>query len=508
MEDKRSAIDDIVQTIKSEFTSRYGNGELKEAVTSMQRYKSLPITTASQEDEVGLVLQDVILVSKIKELPNGETIPVYEVFGENGAKILETQDDGLMKFDREIFEDMIKDKIKAIQATGYDVAGIDIDGNLESFFELINGKVIAINKEQKERLDRGSDKEALRDDIDGETANPEIETSEDIEKEDEQQRQDRAKMEQQVIEHSQETLGFTIHQMTKVDDPVFRMNNPQTRGHELYIALTHDGQAKFITLDGGVPKEAEGFENSSNASGRTTRILNDNDSLEDNEINTYGEIYPSNRSNMRYSIERGQYGEIKLVEQIRYDGNKMSETDKWISREVESGNTNYLDINREGAENSDNITARTFNQASHNTDANKYGHSNNKGGLSEVGATMKDRKPTDTTMESMAADDNNRYDAAKKMVVDVAEKQGYSLDPDSDPDTNKLLDKRIKEVVDNMNGPFNEDMAQAVLVEIQMAQQAKDSQEQLQEQQEQDNKDQEEGRSRLDEEFQRKMGRR
>lgn len=507
MEYKRSAIDDIVKTIQSEFTSRYGDSKVRESVTSMQGYKSLPITTASQENEVGLVLQDVILVSKLKELPNGETIPVYELFGENGVKILETQDDGLMKFDREIFEDMIKDKIKAIQATGYDVAGIDLDGNLESFFELINGKVITINKEQKERLDRGSDKEALRDDIDGETANPEVETSEAIERENGQEMQDRAQREQQVIEKSKETLGFTIHQMEKVDDPVFRMNNPQTRGHELYIALTHDGQPRFITLDGGVPKEAEGFERSSNASGRTTRILNDSDSLEDNEINTYGEIYPSNRDNMRYTIERGPYG-IKLVEQIRYDGSKMSETDKWISREVESSNTDYLDINREGAENSDNITARTFNQASQNTDANKYGHSNNRGGLSEVGQAMKEKKPTKTTMESMAADENNRYDEAKRMVVDVADKQGYSLDPDSDPDTSKLLDKRIKEVIDNMNGPFTEDTAQAVLMEIQMEQRAKDSQQQAQEQQERQESEQEEGRSRLEEEFQRKMDKR
>ena len=74
MEDKKSAINDIVQTIKSELTSRYGNGKLKEVVTSMQRYKSLPITTASQENEVGLVLSDVILVSKLKELLGGINI--------------------------------------------------------------------------------------------------------------------------------------------------------------------------------------------------------------------------------------------------------------------------------------------------------------------------------------------------------------------------------------------------------------------------------------------------
>ena len=499
--------DKIVETIQAEFSNRYGTGKRKEVVTSMKDYKSLPITTASNENEVGFVLQDVVLVSKLKELPNGEVVPVYELFGENGDKILETQDDGLMKFDREIFDDLIKDKIKAIEESGYEVASIDMDGKIDSFFEMINGKVIAINREQKERLDRGSNKEALRESIDGETANPELDEDKAKEPEKEQDKKDREQNERKIAEQVNQELGFSIHKMTKVDDPIFRMNNPQTRGTELYVALTHDDQVKFITMDGGTPKEAEGFQNSGRAAGRTTKIVHDQDMLGDNEINTYGEIYPTGHDNMRYSIEKGQYGEIKLVEQIRYDGYKMSETDKWISREVESKNTNYLDINREGAENSDNITARTFNQASQNTDANKYGHSNNQGGLSEVGQAMKD-KPTETNMESLAADTNNRYDAAKKIVVDVAYKQGYSLDPDSDPDTQKMLDKRIKDVVDNMNGPFTEDTANAVLMEIQMEQKAKESQDQASKEQEKQEQDKEEGRSRLEEEYQRKMNKR
>ena len=120
---------------------------------------------------------------------------------------------------------------------------------------------------------------------------------------------------------------------------------------------------------------------------------------------------------------------------------------------------------------------------------------------------MKD-KPTETNMESLAADTNNRYDAAKKIVVDVAYKQGYSLDPDSDPDTQKMLDKRIKDVVDNMNGPFTEDTANAVLMEIQMEQKAKESQDQASKEQEKQEQDKEEGRSRLEEEYQRKMNKR
>ena len=483
-------IDLIEQTVIQEQAERYGEGEIREHILDMQDYKSLPITTASNPGEVGLVLEDVILLRKIKTLANKEKIPVYELFGENGVKILETQDDGLMKFDKEIFEELIKDKIKAIQAAGYDVAGIDVDGNLDSFFEMINGKVIAINREQKERLDRGSDKEALRESIDGETADPEIETSED--RVDEQEQMQKMQTEQQAQEQVSKELGVDVHQITKVDDPIFRMNNPQTRGKDLYVVLTHNDEVKFVNMEDGVPKEAEGFKNSGKASGRTTKIVHDQDMLNDNEVNTYGEIYPTGHDNMRYTIEKGQYGEIKLVEQIRYDGNKMSETDKWISREVESSNTNYLDINREGAENSDNITARTFNQASQNTDANKYGHSNNKGGLSEVGDTMKD-KPNDTNLESLASDTNNRFDAAKKMVDDNM-KNGASLDPD----TEAFINKKITDMID-ANIVIDNDSAQQIANEAILFQRAQQNADNNKKQEEQDGNEQSNDRDRLSE---------
>lgn len=490
MDDMKKRIDIIEQTVVQEQVERYGKGVSKEQILDMQDYKSLPITTASNPGEVGLVLEDVILLRKIKTLANKEKIPVYELFGENGVKILETQDDGLMKFDKEIFEELIKDKIKAIQTAGYDVAGIDVDGNLDSFFEMINGKVIAINREQKERLDRGSDKEALRESIDGETADPEIETSED--RVDEQEQMQKMQTEQQAQEQVSKELGVDVHQITKVDDPIFRMNNPQTRGKDLYVVLTHNDEVKFVNMEDGVPKEAEGFKNSGKASGRTTKIVHDQDMLNDNEVNTYGEIYPTGHDNMRYTIEKGQYGEIKLVEQIRYDGNKMSETDKWISREVESSNTNYLDINREGAENSDNITARTFNQASQNTDANKYGHSNNKGGLSEVGDTMKD-KPNDTNLESLASDTNNRIDAARKMVDDNM-KNGASLDPD----TEAFINKKITDMID-ANIVIDNDSAQQIANEAILFQRAQQNADNNKKQEEQDGNEQSNDRDRLSE---------
>ena len=501
MENKTNTTDRIVQTVQQELTERYDVEEdIRELILSMQEYKSLPITTPNSEHEVSLVLEDVVLITKEKTLRNGEKIPVYELFGENGIKILETQDDGMMKFDKEIFDDLIKSKIKAIEDAGYEVAGVntmDESGKIESFFELINGKVTAINKHQKERIDNAEDRASVMEDINGETSDPDIETSEISDNEQSMQN------EQQVQEQMSKDLGFSIFQMTKVDDPIFRMNNPQTRGNDLYVVYTHSGEVQFVTGSDWHDETMEGFKNSGRASGRTTRILNDEDSLEDNEINTYGEIYPTNRDDIRYTIERGQYGEIKLVEQVRYEGNKMSETDKWISREVETSNTNYLDKNREGAENSKNITARTFNRSSTNTDANKYGSYNGKGGLSEVGKTMKNNKPTRTNMESLAADENQRYDEAKKMVVDAANKTGASLDPD----TEAAIDKRVRDIVDYMNEPFTEDIAEQVLIEVKM-QIAEQKRANTPKPPEEDDYEQEEGRSRLDEEFQRKMNKR
>lgn len=58
--------------------------------------------------------------------------------------------------------------------------------------------------------------------------------------------------------------------------------------------------------------------------------------------NTYGSIkstrYPDD---VRYTIEFGTYGEIKLLEQRRNTGASIEESDKWLSREVETQNTDF-----------------------------------------------------------------------------------------------------------------------------------------------------------------------
>jgi len=508
MDEEKNPMENIVETVQGELYSRYNDeGEYREFVKSIQKYKSMPVTNPSNESEVALTLDDVFVITKEKTLKNGERIPVYEIFSNDGKKVLETDDDGRIIFDKEILDELIKDKVKAIEAAGYDVAGLDTldeDGKIESFLELVNGKITAINKEQKDRLSRDEEREHIMDDIDGETANPEID-EEGTEKAKQQYREDKKKQkeekdEQEKEEEVEQQLGIAISKMAKINDPIFKMNNPGTRGKDVYVAYTQSGEVQIITYKDGEPQLADGFGRSSSASGRTTKILNDTDSLEDNEINTYGEIYPTSHSNMRYTIEKDQYGDIKLVEQIRYEGSKMSETDKWVSREVESSNTAYLDINREGAENSRNITARTFNQSSTNRDAAMYGYSNGSGGVAEIGKANKSHKPLHTTMESFAADKNQRFDEAKRMVVDVAKKEEVYLDSDTEEVVNEKIKQRIEdadrsEVEDEV---FTEDSAKTLLV---------DAKKEAAEKQKNENSKPEEdqGRSRLEEEYYRRM---
>lgn len=500
----------IVETVTKELATRYNDDDSREIVTSMQKYKSIPITVPTGNNEVGLVLEDVILLTKLKSLKNGEKVQIYELFEKNGLKILETQEDGKIKVDREIFEDLVKDKIRVIEEAGYNVAGIDKDGKIESYLELINGKVTAINKEQKERLDNAEDRNIIMDDIDIETANAEPDRNTtrnksitDKQKQiDEQQKKEKEESEQQQQQKMNQDLGFSIFKMTKIDDPIFRMNNPQTRGKDLYAVLTHNGELRLVTKSGNHYEKAEGFKDSGNATGRTTKIVNDDDSLEDNEINTYGEIYPTNRSDVRYTAEIAPDGRIKFVEQIKYEGAKISKADEWISREVESSNTNYLDKNREGAENSKNITARTFNRASTNTDASRYGNSDGKGGVYEVGKAMKDNKPTRTTMESMAADPNQRFDKAKEMVMESYKKSNEVLSNEKED----MVDEKLKKVLDEIDEPFTEETADKVRKDVGREVAEKHRQEHKNDEHEQDS-EQEEGRSRLEEELRRRMGR-
>ena len=191
---------------------------------------------------------------------------------------------------------------------------------------------------------------------------------------------------------------------------------------------------------------------------------------------------------MRYTLELGQYGEIKLVEQIKVRSGVMEDSDRYVSREVATDNTNFYERNLEGNDNSENITIRTFRQRNGtNRDQNDMGYSNGKGGTSEIGTTLKKHGDSpDMTMESFAADSNQRVNEAMRMVDEELDKRGVDLDSSE----KEKLQKRITAYVGNSEHVFCEEDAISYANEIQIEQRNR---------QDKDKEQEDGGRSRLDE---------
>ena len=490
-------------------------GSSKETIRDVEPFNILQITSPKSDDEVALTLDDVVLVSKQKTLRNGESIPTYEVYDKNARRILSTEDNGMMKFDKEIFEELIRDKIRIIEEQGYNVASMDTldkSGRIESFFELVNGEITALNKEQAEH----KKDEPKRSKIQEVATENRVSVSKRKEMPSNYQEQNKNELNQ-----IKDDLGVDMCKSTKVDDPIFFENNPTLDRNNTYAGLTADGRLFILqNKDGKFEQVKDAFSEPTNETGRTTVIRNDEDNLEDNQKNTYGAIVPNGKNNMRYTAELGQYGEMKLVQQIRAPKTNVSktrsETDEWISFEVQTGSTNYLDVNREGMENSENITARTRRQTQGYTDGNVYGNTSGKGGLREVSDTMRDTKPADFKYEQMAADDNQRIDAAKGVIENVLQDDSsddllyIKNELSRDPDAEKQVDEDLEIWIKEQNGAFTEEEAKKFLT----IEQSKIAEQKAQEEQEksaQNDKEQEkkedEGRSLEDDALERRLRR-
>ena len=170
----------------------------------------------------------------------------------------------------------------------------------------------------------------------------------------------------------------------------------------------------------------------------------------------------------------------------------MENSDRYISREVATNNTNFSERNLEGNDNSENITIRTFRQRNGtNRDQNDMGHSNGRGGTSEMGIALKKHgNSPDMTMESFSADSNQRVDEAMRMVDEELDKRGIDLDSSE----KEKLQERITAYVGNSEHVFCEEDAISYANEVQIDRKNK------QEEKSNEGKEQEdEGRSRIEE---------
>lgn len=451
-------------------------------------YNSIPITSPAREGELPVIIQDVILAVKQEmDKKRGTSKYAFELYTDDCQKIAESDEDGRMIFDKtaeDRFSEQIAKQIQKIVEAGYEPAGVTYDKNfemlsMETYFDMIGRKLVVMNKDQKV-LTRGGERREVLSDIEKENLDPEIDESEDL-------NPNNNKDQETIKENMMQDLQINASKITKIDpsDGAFWENNPDIKSRNAYAVLTDKGELQIVGESNGKFEPAEGFKNSSNRAGRTTIIRNDEDDLSDNTKNTYGSLESNRNPNMRYTLELGQYGEIKLVEQMKVRSGKMEESDRYVSREVATSNTNFTERNLEGNENSKNITVRTFRQNSTNRDAAYYGKSNGKGGVSEVGETMnKHKDPDDFTMETFAADESQRVAEAERLVKEELKDKGIELNKDEE----KTLDENLSKYIGNSEKIFCKEDAERFANNIQDERKNKDKKE--------DN-----GRSRLDEAY-------
>ncbi|MBO5179503.1 MAG: hypothetical protein J6B87_04060 [Clostridia bacterium] len=436
MNNARKKVDELSKAIRAELGQDTDEIRNSESLLYAVPYNSLPVTSPKNENEEAIVLENIILAVKERIIDEyGTTARIFELYTEDGEKIGGTDEDGRMIYDKEIMDELIKEKIRIIRESGKEPAGLDSLNSVESVFDMIGRQLVVMNEEEKERLDSSKDRRLClaeltdeHDKRDESDMTQEADQSEDYDLQNPEQ-------ENMAMEQMSQDLGIDVHKITKIDphDGAFWENNPDIKTRDAYAALTTDGRLQIVGNNNGKFEPVDGFSDPSNESGRTTVIKNDEDNLHDNVRNTYGALYSTRNPNMRYTLEYGQYGEIKLVEQIRLGSGAIEQSDKYVSREVANSNTDFMEQNLEGNESSDNITVRTFRQyRGINRDSKVYGNSNGRGGTSEIGHTMKNDGHRDYTMQQFSADEDSRVVSAFGEIVDELNSRNISLDPDEE----------------------------------------------------------------------------
>lgn len=402
--------------------------KLNEKLLYIIPYKEFYLSNPDEKNEVAIKLNDIYFIAKEIINEKGDTQKKVELYNDNN-KIAETGNDNKLRYGKEITEELIKLK-NAIKkeneehGTNYEVASLNENGKLETYIEFINRKAVALNKKQKEEYDKSK-------------------------KDKEEQKREKKKIEQKNISNKEnkdeikamvsEDLGVKqedINQLTPIQDDLFYDNNPSVARNEAMIIQLKTGEL-FVVCDNekGKFEKSAGFDKSTNETGRSNIITNDNNKIE--EKNTYGALYSQQNKDMRYAITYGQYGEIKLLEQRKVtqnlSGQMMTEKDLWKpSREVQTSNTNYTDINREGISRS-NTTRNMYNRR---TNENRY--------INEEAARIMNSKDEDVTIENITDETDVRIENALKQIKEQLRQDGKAINKEEEKNIRASVKKDIE----------------------------------------------------------------
>lgn len=496
----------IKQVAMEKIANKYEEGRAVEKIVSVKEYEKLPITSANNSGEIPIVLEDVVVITKQKILENAKQIPAYEVYNRDADRLLETTDDGRIKLDREIMDDKIEQIVKAIEYAGYEAAGIsslDESGKIESFFEMVNGKLTAINEEQKEKLDRSKDREETLMEISSKTLDSQEKNKA---REHEVVSEESKRKEEQFVEHTQDQKVIEEDEIDEktdeINDSIFLDENNLNGLDEVRAIRTKSGETKIVHEVDGKYVEADGFEESHSRTGETFAASNDEVAIGE-QVHTYGGI--KGRNGKEYSMAHfdGSSGkDSELVEKRENRSGHSSQNEEFVSFKVQDRGMADYEINREGNANSENITARSRNVKSTNRDQEYSGDGSGRGGIAQIANANKNHSgDKDYTMDDFSAHKNPKFDDALEKFHDALKKNGINLDPDVEAN----VQKRIETFVEQSNQPFCEDIAESYALDAQMLQRNQNQDTEKEDEKAKDVEDKEdEGRNRLEEAMRRR----
>lgn len=478
------------------------NGVLDEALLYTVPYDKFYLTQPESNDEVAAELKNVILVAKEKIVDRyGSVKRIFELYDSQLRKIGVGEQGERFVSDKEVLESLLQSQQRQLDELqcGLKVAGIDSmdnQGRIESYFELVNRKLIVMNEEQKEKYDR------LKGDYEGTITGASYDTTiAEKEKFDKNQEEEINKNNINNKENAEAVkamanndLGFEVDKITPIEDDLFYDNNPQVERGRAFLVMDTQGRPQIVRFQAGMMEKAPDFSESVAKTGEADVLRNDEQNIETRH--TYGQISKTNAGSdsLSYSIELGDFGEPKLLEQRPNKGSKVEQRDRFLVREVQTSNTDYVDVNREG-NTVKNVTREAFSEYGYTDDSHPDSISSKKKMISHD-KDMKDGKESDFTPEDLADSVDLRLDNAIEKIKTELKKDTIELTSDEE----KAVRDDMRNTLEDTDIIYCDDAVKKYCQEY-VAKREQEEQEKKQEQESQDV-----GRNRLEEAMNRRMG--
>ncbi len=478
------------------------NDVLDEAFLYTIPYDKFYLTQPKSSDEVAAELKNVILVAKGKIADKNVLVKrVFELYSSDMKRIGVGEQGERFVGDKEILESLLQSQQRQLDElqSGLKVAGLDSmdnQGRIESYFELVNRKLTVMNEEQKEKYD------ILKGDYERTITGASYDTIiAEKEKFDKKQEEEIGKNNINNKENAEAVramanndLGFEVDKITPIEDDLFYDNNPQVERGRAFLVMDTERRPQIVCFQNGKMEKAPDFTEAIAKTGEADELKNDDQRIETKH--TYGQISKTNAGldSLSYSIVLGAFGEPKLLEQRPNRGAKVEQRDEYLAREVQTNNTDYMDVNREG-NTINNVTRETFKDYGYSDDSHPDSISSKKKRISHD-KDMKDDRKSDFTPEDLADSVDLRLDNAIKKIRPKLKEKGIELTSDEE----KEVKDEIRDTLKDTDIIYCDDVVEKYCEEYATRREQEDQQKK------QEKESQDVGRNRLEEAMNRRMG--